>query len=69
MSDPTLQVIGLPQLPEIHPGDDLIGAIGDSIAASGQGVREDDILIVTQKVVSKAEGRLVDLRTSRWSCW
>jgi coenzyme F420-0:L-glutamate ligase/coenzyme F420-1:gamma-L-glutamate ligase len=63
MSDPTSDIIALPQLPEIRPGDDLVGAIGDAIDSSGLGLREDDILVVTQKVVSKAEGRLVDLRT------
>jgi coenzyme F420-0:L-glutamate ligase/coenzyme F420-1:gamma-L-glutamate ligase len=63
MSDPTIEIIGLPQLAEIRPGDDLVGQIGDAIEASGQGLREDDVLVVTQKVVSKAEGRLVDLRT------
>lgn len=63
MSDPTVEIIGLPQLPEIRPGDDLVGAIGDAIDASGLGLHEGDILVVTQKVVSKAEGRLVDLRT------
>ena len=57
MTDPTVQIIGLPQLPEIRPGDDLVGAIGDAIEASGLGLREDDILVVTQKVVSKAEGQ------------
>jgi len=63
MSDPAIEIIGLPHLPEIRPGDDLVGAIGDAIEVSGQGLREDDVLVVTQKVVSKAEGRLVDLRT------
>jgi coenzyme F420-0:L-glutamate ligase/coenzyme F420-1:gamma-L-glutamate ligase len=63
MSDPTIDIIALPQLPEIRPGDDLVSAIGDAIDSSGLGLREDDILVVTQKVVSKAEGRLVDLRT------
>jgi coenzyme F420-0:L-glutamate ligase/coenzyme F420-1:gamma-L-glutamate ligase len=63
LSDPAIEIIGLPQLPEIRPGDDLVGAIGDAIEAYGQGLREDDVLVVTQKVVSKAEDRLVDLRT------
>jgi coenzyme F420-0:L-glutamate ligase/coenzyme F420-1:gamma-L-glutamate ligase len=63
MSEPTIDIIALPRLPEIRPGDDLVSAIGDAIDSSGLGLREDDILVVTQKVVSKAEGRLVDLRT------
>jgi coenzyme F420-0:L-glutamate ligase/coenzyme F420-1:gamma-L-glutamate ligase len=58
----SLEIVGLPTMPEVRPGDDLIGMIGDSIEASGFGLRSDDILVVTQKIVSKAEGRLVDLR-------
>jgi coenzyme F420-0:L-glutamate ligase / coenzyme F420-1:gamma-L-glutamate ligase len=60
---PALEVIALPQLPEIRPGDDLVGAIGNAIDESGIELRADDVLVVTQKIVSKAEGRLVDLRT------
>lgn len=59
----TLEVIGLPQLPEVRPGDDVVGMIGDSIAEAGTGLRSDDVIVVTQKIVSKAEGRLVDLKT------
>lgn len=63
MNDPVLEIVGLPPIPEIRPGDDLVGSIGYAVEASGKGLRADDILVVTQKVVSKAEGRLVDLRT------
>ncbi len=63
MSEPAVQIIGLPQLPEVRPGDDLVGMIGDAVEASDLGLRDGDVLVVTQKVVSKAEGRLVDLRT------
>ena len=58
-----LEIIGLPPLPEVRPGDDLAGFIGDAIEAAGVGLRAGDVLVVTQKVISKAEGRLVDLRT------
>lgn len=43
-------------LPEIRPGDDLAGMIMDAV-----GLEHHDVLIVTQKVVSKAEGQLVDI--------
>lgn len=56
-----LRVFGLPPLPEIREGDDLAGFIADSIAASGLGLQASDVLVVTHKVVSKAEGRLVSL--------
>ncbi len=52
---------GIEGLPEVRPGDDLAALI---VAAAGrQGVRceDGDVLIVTQKAVSKAEGRLVRL--------
>lgn len=58
-----IEIIGLPPLPEIRPGDDLVGAIGDAIEGAGLALLDDDVLVVTQKIVSKAEGRLVDLRT------
>ena len=59
----SLEIIGLPKLPEVRPGDDLAGMIGESIEEAGIGLLEDDVFVVTQKIVSKAEGRLVDLRT------
>ncbi|HEV2108862.1 MAG TPA: coenzyme F420-0:L-glutamate ligase [Thermomicrobiales bacterium] len=56
-----LRVFGLGGLPEVQPGADLPALIGDSIAASGLGIQPGDVIVVTHKVVSKAEGRLVDL--------
>jgi coenzyme F420-0:L-glutamate ligase/coenzyme F420-1:gamma-L-glutamate ligase len=50
-------------IPEIKSGDDLAGIIAAAIAAAGIGLKADDVLVVTQKVVSKAEGRVVDLAT------
>jgi len=51
-----LAVWAVPGIPEIVPGDDLVRIIGDAVA--GQ-LEDGDILAVTSKVVSKAEGRLV----------
>lgn len=56
-----LRVWALEGIPEIVPGDDLVVIIGDSVAgqlAAGQ-LADGDILAVTSKIVSKAEGRLV----------
>jgi coenzyme F420-0:L-glutamate ligase / coenzyme F420-1:gamma-L-glutamate ligase len=50
-------------LPEIRPGDDLAGLVADALERQGPVVEHGDILVVTQKIVSKAEGCLVDLRT------
>jgi len=69
-----LSIIGIEGIPEVVPGDDLHALIGDAIEASGHGLRDDDVLVVTHKIVSKAEGQLVDLATvepgdfaRRWS--
>jgi coenzyme F420-0:L-glutamate ligase / coenzyme F420-1:gamma-L-glutamate ligase len=53
----TLEVIPIPGLPEVEPGDDLADMIADAVRRLG--VRTRDVVVVTQKVVSKAEGRLV----------
>jgi len=55
-----IRIIAVPGLPEIHAGDDLAGMIERAIRGAG-GLEERDVIVVTQKVVSKAEGRLVDL--------
>ncbi|MEP7158572.1 MAG: coenzyme F420-0:L-glutamate ligase [Chloroflexota bacterium] len=65
---PTVSAIPLPALPEIRPGDDLAALIGDAWRAlygeaPDLAPRANDVLVVTQKVVSKAEGCLVDLTT------
>lgn len=57
-----VRLIGLRDVPEVHPGDDLAGLILAAAHATGEALKDGDILVVTQKVVSKAEGRLVDLR-------
>lgn len=50
-----LEILPITGLPEFRPGDDLAGAI----ARGASWLRDDDILVVTSKVVSKVEGRLV----------
>ena len=52
---PTVTVTGVPGLPEIAAGADLAGLI----AAAVPGLADGDILVVTSKVVSKAEGRVI----------
>jgi coenzyme F420-0:L-glutamate ligase/coenzyme F420-1:gamma-L-glutamate ligase len=48
-------------LPLFEPGDDLAASLGESLRASGTGLLDGDILVVAQKIVSKAEGRYVEL--------
>jgi coenzyme F420-0:L-glutamate ligase/coenzyme F420-1:gamma-L-glutamate ligase len=54
-------ITGIEGIPEIREGDDLAAIIVEALGGQGIEIVSDDILIVTQKVVSKAEGRFVDL--------
>ena len=49
-------------IPEVAPGDCVASLISDALERHGHGAREGDALVVAQKIVSKAEGRVVDLR-------
>jgi coenzyme F420-0:L-glutamate ligase/coenzyme F420-1:gamma-L-glutamate ligase len=57
----SLEVIGLAGLPLIKAGDDLARLIASALERSGVQPRARDVLVVAQKIVSKAEGRVVDL--------
>jgi coenzyme F420-0:L-glutamate ligase / coenzyme F420-1:gamma-L-glutamate ligase len=52
-----IQVLPLEGIPEVRPGDDLGRLIGEAVERGG-GLEEGDVLVVSQKVVSKAEARL-----------
>ncbi|MFB6523998.1 coenzyme F420-0:L-glutamate ligase [Streptomyces sp. NPDC056401] len=52
---PSYEVRALGGIPEVRPGDDLAALI----AAAGPELRDGDVLLVTSKIVSKAEGRIV----------
>ncbi|HUG16131.1 MAG TPA: coenzyme F420-0:L-glutamate ligase [Thermomicrobiales bacterium] len=58
-----IRVFGLDGIPEIRAGDDLVDAIATALDTSGLSLEDGDILVVTHKIVSKAEDRLVDLAT------
>src|SRR6185436_6389864 len=53
----------IPGLPLIRPGDDLAALLATAIRNAGLTLQAEDVVAVCQKVVSKAEGRIVDLRT------
>ncbi len=57
-----ITITGITNIPEVKPGDDLAGLILDGCAQAGIQPQEGDVLVVTQKIVSKAEGCMVDLR-------
>ena len=54
-----VRVIGVEGMPEMGPDDDLAGLMMDAAAAQGTPIEEGDILVVTQKVVSKVEGKVM----------
>ncbi len=58
-----LRILGIGDIGEVAAGDDLLTAIQRGLVAADVQLMPGDILAVTHKVVSKAEGRLVDLRT------
>jgi coenzyme F420-0:L-glutamate ligase/coenzyme F420-1:gamma-L-glutamate ligase len=55
-----IRVVPLQGAPELEEGDDLAGVLADAAARAG-GFEDGDVLVVAQKVVSKVEGRVVDL--------
>jgi coenzyme F420-0:L-glutamate ligase / coenzyme F420-1:gamma-L-glutamate ligase len=59
----SLEVIALTGLPLIKAGDDLVALIASSLKRNRVEPRAQDVLVVAQKIVSKAEGRMVDLAT------
>lgn len=54
-------MLPLPGLPEVRPGDDLVGLMDEALKRSGEALRSGDVVVMAQKVVSKAEGRVVPL--------
>ncbi len=56
-----LTLIPVDGVPEIQPGDPLADLLADAARRRGTPLETGDCLVVTQKIVSKAEGRLVDL--------
>ncbi len=59
----TLQLLPVPGVPMIAAGDDLAALIASGLDHAEIRPQAQDVLVVAQKIVSKAEGRLVDLAT------
>jgi len=55
------EVVGIEGLPEIHRGDGLAGLLAQAAHAQGTPLEAGDLLVVSQKIVSKTEGRIVNL--------
>lgn len=60
-----IQIQGIEGIPEIAPGDDLVGMIIDALECSGESFQENDVLVVTHKVVSKQEGQIARIPTEQ----
>ena len=61
MTPPRYEVIGIVGLPEIRKGDDLGRLMVEAAASQGTALRDGDLLVVSQKIVSTSEGRVVRL--------
>jgi coenzyme F420-0:L-glutamate ligase/coenzyme F420-1:gamma-L-glutamate ligase len=62
MTPRSLTLTGLPGVPLVAPGDDLAALVLDALARAGETLADGDTIAVSQKIVSKAEGRIVELR-------
>ncbi len=58
-----LEILAVPGIPMIEAGDDLAALIVEGFARASLEPRENDVIVIAQKIVSKAEGRSVDLAT------
>src|SRR5437660_682939 len=58
-----LIITGLVGVPMVQPGDDLAAITMAAFAATGIVPQDGDVLVVAQKIVSKSEGRIVDVAT------
>lgn len=56
-----LNLTALPNIPLIQPGDDLVSILLKGLDEAGLQLQNEDVIILAQKIVSKAEGRLVKL--------
>lgn len=54
-----MTLFAVPDFPMVQPGDDVAALIVDRLAAIGEQLQPTDIIVMAQKIVSKAEGRLV----------
>jgi coenzyme F420-0:L-glutamate ligase/coenzyme F420-1:gamma-L-glutamate ligase len=58
---PAITLVAVPGIPAIRAGDDLARILGDALEAAALRPQQGDVLVVTHKIVSKAEGRYVSL--------
>jgi len=56
-------IAALAGVPHVRPGDDVADVVLQGLVSSGMALQRGDIVVIAQKIVSKAEGRMVDLRS------
>ncbi|MFY9554095.1 MAG: coenzyme F420-0:L-glutamate ligase [Blastocatellia bacterium] len=56
-----IELIGVPGIPELAEGDDVAAMIATALGDTGIHVLDGDVVVVAQKIISKAEGRIVRL--------
>jgi len=58
-----IELIGLRTIPEVNPGDDIAHLVWRAAQREGAGIEPGDVIVLAQKIFSKAEGRIVSLRS------
>jgi len=58
-----LSLLAVPGLPLVHQGDDLVALLISALESADLTLHDGDVLVVAQKIISKAEGRIVSLKT------
>lgn len=62
MKTSCMQMMALPGMPMVQPGDDLATQIAEGLERAGESLQNGDVLVLAQKIVSKANNRIFDLR-------
>ncbi len=60
-----VEILAVPGIPLVAPGDDLVALIAEGLARGGIAPRGGDVFVLAQKIVSKAEGRMRRSRDRR----
>src|ERR1051326_7278949 len=63
-TSPRIELIGVPDFPLVQAGDDLAALIAAALERAEQQPATGDVIVVAQKIISKAEDRFVDLATA-----
>ena len=57
----SIELIPVTGVGEVEPGDDVAGLLIDALADSGTELADRDVIVITHKIVSKAEGKIVEI--------